>query len=134
MTRKGCSKMLQPGVTPARGTCCNPRANPRRRHVQGSQSKQCLWPKGEHCQDSIRAASRRKEWDRSPLELRELAQTSPALGISSIPSSPQPMPKKEILNSSETRVAAQLRGPEMLPQPAFRPCLRSTAAQQLLGN
>lgn len=60
MTRKGCSKMLQPGVTPARGTCCNPGAIPGHRSGQDIQSGQCHykidWPEGEPCQDSVRAA------------------------------------------------------------------------------
>jgi len=56
MTRKGCGKQLQPGITPARGTCCNPGAVPRGREGQGSATTKIQRPEGQHCQDNTRAA------------------------------------------------------------------------------
>lgn len=60
VTRKGCSKTLQPAVTPATGICCNTRAIPRGGCSQGNWSGWCHYkipgPEGQHCQESIRAA------------------------------------------------------------------------------
>lgn len=88
-------------------------------------------PEGQHCQGSLKNGG-------AGLVPTGATGTGsdqcPALGISSIPSSPYPMPKKEDFNRSETRATAELRCPGRLLQPAFLPCVHRMAARQLLGN